>query len=1224
MNIFKKTKVTKVVAVFAGLMTAVMMLGGVAVLPASAATAAELQAQIQALLAQVAALQAQTGGTTVSSSCPVAYTFPAMNLKLGSKGEAVWNAQKVMNLNAGTMVALSGAGSSGMETMTFGPLTKRAVTKFQEFYAADILAPLGLSAGTGTVGPSTRAKMQSVLDAAVAACTAPSTGGTTTGGTSTGGTTTGGTTTGGTTAVAGSLAVAPGTQPANSLAPQSAARLPYTRVTFTAGASDVVVNGITVERAGLAQDVVFAGVSLLDENGIQLGIAKTLNSNHQAIVGEPFTVKAGTSRTMTIAGNMAASLANYAGQVATLKVVGVNTTAAVSGNLPIEGAQHTVNATLSMGSATLVVSSYDPNGAQTKNVGDVNMKFAGLKMTTGSTEKVYLHSIRWNQSGSAASGDLANLKTYIDGTAYDTVVSADGKYFTSTFGASGILVDKGFSKDIWIQGDIVGSGVAGRTVQFDLYKTTDIYMSGETYGYGITPTPGGNTAAAATTGSQFVTSDGTTSGTAGTPWYSGSTFTVNAGTVSSVQKANSVAAANVAVGLANTILGGYEVNLKGEPISVQQSIFRYSTTTAAAFLITNITITDQNGKVVAGPVDAIVDTSSPSKGKATFTDTITYPTGVSVYTIKGKVPTTAGNNATITFETTPSTDWSTITGQTTGNSISLSSLSGLVQTNAQTVKAASIAVTVSGTPAAQTLTTGSNKHLATINLSTTASGEGVKFSSIVLGLIGNLTATTTQLTTCGLYDGDATTPLNGTSVTPAATDTTMTFSFDNALIVPKGITKNLKARCNVSSVGTSAKFVQIGVASGTGSSVISSATGVDSSASATVTSTLNNGQAMTFGTASYTVVLDSNMAYKSVEAGTTGVTAAALKFTASNDAIDVDKLALILTNSASSSQSDLTKVTVYDAAGQKLAEDIFTSDAYTKQLTLSPRLHVNKDASATLTVKVDTATIDSNTASSREGAFIAVNYDNGATNATTAYGSDGAVATDSSTADTASSGFRMFKAVPTVVVKTTTTTCPDLATNYRSGVASADKVLYCFTVSGGGATTNGVSLREFVMNIATSTNSLAAGSTTVTSLYAKAYDENGSVITNANWTSDRFVTAISALLASGDNVMAAATTPLMIPAGKTYTVKVYGTVTHVDGTDTGVAGSVIAKMKQDSSWMSSATKMIAYTTAMSNFIWSPNSTTTTPGNGHVDWGNGYGITGAWGTYAPEYAIGVVQ
>jgi peptidoglycan hydrolase-like protein with peptidoglycan-binding domain len=51
----------------------------------------------------------------------------------------------------------------GLVTGFFGPLTLRAVKKFQEKYSGDILAPLNLSAATGFVGSSTLKKLNELM-----------------------------------------------------------------------------------------------------------------------------------------------------------------------------------------------------------------------------------------------------------------------------------------------------------------------------------------------------------------------------------------------------------------------------------------------------------------------------------------------------------------------------------------------------------------------------------------------------------------------------------------------------------------------------------------------------------------------------------------------------------------------------------------------------------------------------------------------------------------------------------------------------------------------------------------------------------------------------------------------------------------------------------------------------------------------------------------------------
>src|SRR3989344_5264474 len=108
--------------------------------PASAQSVGDLQTQINALLAQIAALQG--GSTTGSASCTATFT---LNLKAGSRGSEVMALQKFLNSMSATQVAVSGAGSPGNETSYFGPATKAAVIKFQNKYAADILTPVGLS-----------------------------------------------------------------------------------------------------------------------------------------------------------------------------------------------------------------------------------------------------------------------------------------------------------------------------------------------------------------------------------------------------------------------------------------------------------------------------------------------------------------------------------------------------------------------------------------------------------------------------------------------------------------------------------------------------------------------------------------------------------------------------------------------------------------------------------------------------------------------------------------------------------------------------------------------------------------------------------------------------------------------------------------------------------------------------------------------------------------------
>jgi hypothetical protein len=114
----------KIISIATALTVAAMIAGPGT---AQAITAAELQAQIDALLAQLATLQSQLsglqgGGTGggVSVSC----TF-SRNLYPGMSGTDVMCLQQYLN-GSGYTLSASGAGSPGNETQYFGSRTQGA------------------------------------------------------------------------------------------------------------------------------------------------------------------------------------------------------------------------------------------------------------------------------------------------------------------------------------------------------------------------------------------------------------------------------------------------------------------------------------------------------------------------------------------------------------------------------------------------------------------------------------------------------------------------------------------------------------------------------------------------------------------------------------------------------------------------------------------------------------------------------------------------------------------------------------------------------------------------------------------------------------------------------------------------------------------------------------------------------------------------------------------
>lgn len=330
-------------------------------------------------------------------------------------------------------------------------------------------------------------------------------------------------------AIENTLTVSAPAQPETTLAPANAGWIPFTVVTFTAGDEDVRVNSITVERVGFGADGAFDSIALLDEEENQLGEEKSLRSNHTVEIGIPFTVPAHISKTYKVVVNMKSNLSLFDGQMPALQIIAVQTSARVVG-LPIRGTAHTVNSSLVIGIASALLSPFDPTSAITRYINDTGVRFAGIRLTADSKEDLELSSIIWDQTGSAGTGDLANVVTVVNDTLYPT--TAKGRLFTATFDPPA-LIRKGYSADIYIQGDLKPSGV-NRTIEFDIRKSGNIAIRGTAYKYYTIVVAAGNTAMSGH--SVFLTSDGTTSGTEVRPFFSGSVVTINSGTFTGVGK----------------------------------------------------------------------------------------------------------------------------------------------------------------------------------------------------------------------------------------------------------------------------------------------------------------------------------------------------------------------------------------------------------------------------------------------------------------------------------------------------------------------------------------------------------------------------------------------------------------------------------------------------------------------------------------------------------------
>jgi len=1023
-------------------------------------TALDLQAQINALLQQISLLQAQLaagGATTGAAPC----TPPTSNLTLGSSGAGVQCLQKLLNF-LGFTVSATGAGSPGNESTYFGARTRAAVSAAQ--------AAWGVSPTAGYYGPLTRAALNSALATQPPPPPPPTGTPTPTGTPPPPGVGTG---------LTVSLA---SDQPTAGLFGESFANRPFTKLVLTASADGAAtVTGLRVERTGQSNDAVFNGVIGLDDEGFRMGDAKTFGSDHRLTLTDTFTVAAGASRTITIAGDSDSDQDAYAGQIACLSLIGVNVSGGttVNATYPLTGTCHTVNATLAIGTITAERGPRDPGTNITKEIGTTGYTFSSLKLTAGSNEDVSLKSVRFNQSSSAASSDLANIKVYVADTAYTTTVSSDGKFFNASFG-NGITILKGESTEVYVKGDIVGG--SNRGIDMDLYRGADIKAEGIIYGYGILP--------AGFTGSHTATDDDGSLGSSN-PNYDAFEVTIGAGSIT-VERATSVGAQNIAENLSDQALGGFVADVKGEPVSVAAMNFDVSTIEAAGTGgsldsndITNIKLIKDDGTVVAGPVDGVAAGNNAIR----FTDTVTFPVGRSTYTLKGKIGTDFSQNDQTAASTTPSSDWTTVRGVSSTQTITPSG--GTVTMSTMTIKVGSLTFALSTDTASSSpdlnVVAGSNAvTFAKYVLDATESGEDLRATSVQLDLITSQPGNASDdLTNCSLWDGNTslntgTNVVNPTNSQAAGQD--YTFTFDTGLIIPKGTVKTLALKCNLIAGGTITR-------AGWGSAGLSTAanqivvTGVTSGTAVAETTTTNSGRTIVVQSAgTLSIALDSaSPSLKLVQAATTDQTLSVIRLNSLYEDIRVDLLGLQIATStasneqanASNSPADLTKVTLWDGT-TKVGEVVFTSDYATATLS---NFVIPADGQKLLTIKADISSVNVSLSQAIPGHLINVDWDGAwgdLPDDDTREGAQGAKAVGLSSGqtiypgtaatvntDTASNGARIVRAIPTLTKLSTS----GKFTN------TSDQVLFRFKVEAP-AGTNGVSLYKFHFTLATTTTAV--------------------------------------------------------------------------------------------------------------------------------------------------------
>src|SRR3989344_1512383 len=742
----------------------------------------------------------------------------------------------------------------------------------------------------------------------------------------------------------------------------------FTKINFTASADgDIVIDQIVARRGGtVASDAAFSGIVLLDGTSLQqTEDAKTLNSDHQAIFNKDLTIPAGTTKSYYLGANMASSLSSYAGQIPSLDLFSVKLSgsAAVIGTLPIVGNYMQLDGTIAIATLTLANGGYNPS-ASTQRVGVTDYIVSGVKLTANGTEDFKVSRIRFNQGGTAGDSDVSNLDLLIDDAVVATISASSGKYATFDLSANPITIIKGKSKTFDLRLDV--SGGSSRTVRFDIKDETDIKAVGQLYGANVKVAAGSG-----------ATADADPFWTAVVTTVSEESLRIGPATL---------VAANVADDSDQVVLGKFEFEAKGEPAVITRLPISFDITTSSAATVgnvthadlTNITVYDPNGKIVAGPIDTahgnyVGDGDRIIQVTATSTDTITIPVGTSIYVVKGDIGADFETDDTVQVHIKP--NQLTVKGDNTG--ITITPTPSTEQSSAiMTVKTANVAISLSSSPVAQTVVGGTqNWTFANVILDAANSGEDVKVTTVKVA-IHTVTANPSQSSGWTLYDGSTALavtndPSSDTSTkTTAGNSATATFTFSTPLILTKGTTKTLTVKGNITTSATSGS-VSVGISDSVGADHLT-AKGNTSGADAGITMSISDGQAQTLTDAgTLTLTKDSTSPDASLipANSVTGVTVTVINASARYENVNLEKF--YLTAGAPGINGIVGAVVGANDAGWKTVKqvhiykgnELVKSVTPTSSATSSPTVLVDltnspivvpKDSSVLITVKVDT------------------------------------------------------------------------------------------------------------------------------------------------------------------------------------------------------------------------------------------------------------------------------
>jgi hypothetical protein len=893
---------------------------------------------------------------------------------MGDTGGEVMQIQKFLNSH-GAQVSATGAGSPGNESSYFGALTRAAVAKFQ--------TANGITPSAGYWGPITRAKANGMC--------IPGTG----------------------TGIPGApitgnglkVALAPGS-PNNVALVQGQGIAELARFVFSnPTGAEIAVTSLGFNRVGASTDsavdniYLYQGVTrLTDPAGIS---SSAFNFNNSAGI---FKVPAGGSVTVSVRADID-SAANGQQVGAALTTVGASGVLDSSVVFPVTGGVQTIS---SASIATVTWNTPSPNGATFQPANDTVVFLGTL---TVNNRAVWMHSIQFEQRGTADAADFQNYKLYIKGVQVGGMPTLMGDKVVFDLAGSPVRLETG-GNEVKLVADIVGG--SGKNFDFEIRRGIDINLVDSELNQPLQPATPGSAAANNIEGVDLSVVKSTTSPTS-----------------------------NVAVAASNVLWGKFEFRASGDDLKIEEITVDTDTSIHAGGLDNGRIMLD--GVQVGSTLDIAETGTAFSLGSSMILKA--GKTHIVEIFADAKTSTSTNLSSTETVDVGVTITQSNTEGMDSGDPMNTATV-GEVESNQLTVTSSTFTATKYSGYGNQTMVAGTNNARIGSFTVSTGSTEGVNVNTIIVDLAGNNSASITDLR---LVDNSNGQQIGSTKTSPSSSNT---FSANIAMAASQ--TKTIDVYANLKT-GIPAGTIVASLGASTGG------TGATTGQSVTIGSSVTL-QTITVGNGTLTISRDAGTPVNTnIIAGATSVHVGKFDFAASNSAFTVEELEVKVPADAATSVANVTLKFKNQAGVEQTVSRALSlpSGALTHATATFTGLafYVPLNDSADLDVYVDVPTT---TSGAKSGAAVSVHIAGNNADGFKAVDSSGQQATDPSS-DISSNSTAGYG---TKYVKKTIPTLTRLSTGYTSNTVGSGIGLYRFTVTADAA--GSVEWREISFTISSS------------------------------------------------------------------------------------------------------------------------------------------------------------